>query len=677
VKLQECLDLFLSSEEGCSYLYVDKFLDLFESLEEIYELVTPDVIRSLRQRQPGKLLLLLAHCSKQIYSAYELSISTPIQESSKIRVLQNSVRIITRIAPFMNEEAEEDSFSKLLWSSMEVPRSIEDANPDSVGFSILGAMFRSGFIRGFSIPLDCRAPQSAVDPNRLDTNIVWGRVGGIGGVSCPRPGYQTVSKQMADIRVEIVRMGITLLTGPLFQSMAEYKNSVPVFNRLVVSGDFIHTANFFVSLLCSVLDYDPSHYGIPIVSTVLESDDTSSEERLASSALTLINMLLDPPSSPEEINVFKEILAGGFSEREEICTLVRMLKSKVLGLFVANSALGVQHTYRIRNKNGFILFIFNLLTLCTNPLLMDEIRSQWGSELVLAMLALIASNLSDPAQVGLVHTSSFILLRLSGDREFILDIFKRDYRREIDHHLGGQLLKPAELAHARIADIVFLTLLRCQSSSESLAEMWLTILCNISPLVGGNLTAPAASALLTQLEKTCRPGWLLKKPLRHHSVAFLIETVNNILSYQYDSSSNLVYQLLLRGPRILENLESMADQVHVYNEEWKAVGLLDPMKKLVEYLGPRIGEECEQREGEIGDQDVKLMIRKISLVGILPVPRPIVVRHFHMNEQTRLWFTSYLFGIVFVSLNPMPILDWRKIRMIHLSGIDLDLEDGE
>jgi hypothetical protein len=650
-----------------------KFLDCVISVEDVYEIFSPARIRDLIHKKPEKLVALLSECCKRIYTAYDFSLDRALVDDAERHVLANSIRIISRIAPFINESLEPDHFTNLLWSSTSFPSSIEEAQPESTGFALIGALMRSAFIRGFSLPSNCTSPHSSIDPNRVDPNIVWGRRGGVGGVPLLRPGYHAVPDQMLETRIEIIRMGLVLLCGPLFQSMGEYKNRIPVFNNLISSGDFIHTANFFMSLVFSVLDYETTHYAVPVISSVLHSDDTSRGERLATSALTLINVLVDPPNREEDINVFREIVGGGlWSEKDdELVNFVRFLKSKVMGLFGGRKKVGVTQTYELKNKNGFVLFIFNLLMLSPGDALMDEIRHQWGSDLVLAMLSLLVVHASDPAQVGLVHSTSFVLLRLSTNREFVLEVFRREYKGEIDHiFLKG-------LISTKIADIFFHTLLRLLSANvvaESLGEMWLTILCNLSPLVGGGLSGPTAIALVSSLEKMSRPGWLLKQPQRYHSISFLLETINSILQYQYDGSSPLVYELILRGGKILASLDSMSGQLHVYNEEWKQVGLLEPLRQLIAYLGPRIEDECVKREGEIGYEEVSDMIRKISLVGVIPAPRPIVVRQLHMNEQTRLWFTSLLYGIVFISLSSMPILDWKKVRMITLNTQEAENE---
>ena len=650
IRFSDLISQFESISSDQSEWFSQMF-DVHLSVEDVFEIMSPEWIRGVRDANPSKLVLLMRKCSETIYKAYDSSMDCPLSAGPECRAILNSIRIISRIAPFITEETKEGSFNSMLWSSKVIPTSIENAKPDSVGFTLLGALMRCGFIRGFSIPKDCNQPQSPIDPNRVDPEIVWGRNGGLAGVPSNRPRFQSVGREMVEIRIEIIRMALVLLCGPLYQSMGEYKIGIPVFNALLSSGDFLHTANFFVSLILSVLDYDPSHYSIPLLNSV----DPISEERLASSALTLINVLVDPPSRGEDINVFREILSGGFSEKDEASTLVRCMKSKVVTL--ASS----------RKKNGIVLFLFNLLTLSNRETTVEEIRIQWGSELVMAMLSLLAVHVADQAEVGLVHTVSFVLLKLSSSREFVLDVFKRSFNRKY-FTVTGSHIRDTELDDLkRISDVFFLVVLRLLPlTPDSLVELWLTILCNISPLVGGDLTNPTASTLVSVFDRMSRPSWLLRHPQRYHALAFLIETINNILQYQYESSWVLVYELILRGQKILHHIDSCSGQLHVFDEEWKEAGLLAPVRKLIEHLGPRIEEECADREDEVGFEEVCLLIKRISLVGILPVPRPIIVRQFHMTEQTRLWFTSYLYGVVFISLSAMPIIDWERVKMISL-----------
>ena len=648
------------------------------SIEDIYEIMTPDVIRDWRAKQPGRLIGLIGESVRILYDMYDKSLQRPLVAAVDRVSLMNAVRILTRIAPFINDDNNADEFLSLLWMSPQEPTSIDGANPESVGFRIVGAILRSAFIRGFSIPASCSIPSGSVDPNRLEPNLVWGRAGGIAGLPVSRLTY-SASSQMIESRTEIVRLILTVLSRPLFQSMAEYRGTVPIFNSLICSGDFVHTANLFVSLLITVLEYETSRMAIPILSNQLGStEDGSADEQLVSACLNLINVLVDLPSRGEDLNVFREILTSGIAEKEELVTLTKMLANKVVSLYQTNVNLSLSLTVRMRNTNGFVLFLFNLLNMAGHAVV-DEIRRQWGKELILAMLAVLAVHVQDPSSVGLVHTCSFILLKLSGEREFVIDVMAKPYNGEIDAHLTE--LKMGEPQEAfKISDLVFvllhkLILNKSKFVSESLIEMWLTICCNISPFVPG-LNVDAASLVVSLLDRMSRAGWLLGNPARHHSAAFLLELVGNGLQYQYDSNFNLVYSLLLSAPKIIMNFETLSVESPGFKPsvEWltdvkaKFAPGLDTIRRLVNYLGPRIAETCTLNEGDVDHRQVVALIKRMSVVGILPVPHAIVVRQYQPNEQTRLWFTSYLWGVIFTSLQTMPILDWQRVKMVTLGS---------
>ena len=665
----EGLSTFVESSESDT-ASIQTLFSSYISLEDVYEIMTPDFIRVLRREKPSKLLGILDASVAGIYDMYEKSIEAALSSESDKMVVQNSVRVLTRIIPFVNDDSHVDEFICLLWNSKQIPRTIDEANPECLGFKVIGALMRSAFIRGFSLPSGNVAPSTSVDPNRLEGSTCWGRLGGIGGLPSSRSTY-SVPEKMVEIRIEVLRLFLAVLSRPLYQSMGEYRNNIPIFNSLIISGDFIHTANLFVSLLITVLEYETSRISIPVLSNTLGSDqDTSSEQELVAYSLNLINVLLDPPTCGEDVNVFREILTSGVSEKEEVATLVRLMRSKIFSLYEVNTSLSVSMRYRLRNQDGLILFLFNLLSL--NSHVVDEVRHQYGSELVFSILSLLTQKVSEPSAVGLVHTCSFILLRVSSDREFVIDVLSRDYRGEIGSHTANMKLA----AVAKISDLVIVILIRLVVSqgkhlSESLVEMWLTTCANMSSFVPG-LSASTSGSVLNLLQRMSRPTFLLARPNRYHSVGFLIELINNCLQYQYDSNYNLVYSLLLVGPKVMENLDSLSPEKCGGGDasalaEIRSKCNLEPMRRLIAYLGPRIEDECRRQEGDMDHTQVTNMIRRISVVGILPVPHPIVVRQYQQNEQTRLWFTSYLWGVVFTSLSTMPIFDWKKVKMVTLS----------
>ena len=618
-------------------------------VEDVFEVISPEFVRTLRREDPAKLLALLKHVIDSVYELYEKSLSFPLLDETDLARLHTGVRLLTRIVPFVNDDGSNDLFTDCLWNNI-VPVSIDDADPDSVGYRLLGALMRLGFIRGYSIPSSSPLPSTLVDPNRVDENLVWGKGGGIGGVPLVRPNSVSITSQMLSNRLEILRLFTLVLSRPLFMTLSEFKKEgSPIFNKLITSGDFIHTANLFLSLLLTVLQFQSSHYAIPIITNSL-SEDTSPEESLVTLSLVLLNVLLDPRDDTVA-HAFREILKSGISEKEELDLIVSQFRDILKSVYSSNSSFSFSLNSKLSNWNPFILFLFNLVSV--NPRIIDSFAadSVAGPNLVLAILFLLKSNLGESGNAGLVHTCAFLLLALSGNREFVLNVMTKKYSNEIGEFGVGTFFD--------FFVCLLVKLVKQQKLTESLMELLLTVVCNMSPFVGINQLASVS--LLGLLDKMTKPPnpWMLAMKGRQVSVQFALETINNCIYYQYENSSSLVYELLLpNGRRICGNLvPELGD-------------LLACTGKLVEFLAPRIEEECRLNEGEWDAGHVSQLVKRISIVGILPVPSPITVRHFQPSEQTRVWFTSYLWGTVFSVLQVFPVIDWKRVRMVTLSKTD-------
>merc|ERR1719436_1718670 len=85
--------------------------------------------------------------------------------------------------------------------------------------------------------------------------------------------------------------------------------------------------------------------------------------------------------------------------------------------------------------------------------------------------------------------------------------------------------------------------------------MLLTVLCNISPYVKG-FALETCLKLLGLIERCARPAYLFRSAFTHHGLVFLIEMANNIIQYQFEGNSMLVYSLL-RQKEIFQQLQSL------------------------------------------------------------------------------------------------------------------------
>lgn len=60
--------------------------------------------------------------------------------------------------------------------------------------------------------------------------------------------------------------------------------------------------------------------------------------------------------------------------------------------------------------------------------------------------------------------------------------------------------------------------------------------------------------------------------------------------------------------------------------------------------------------------DLSFFIRRL-----LPVPHPIVIRKYQPNQHTAIWFTAFMWGVVFIRNQDLPMFDGKKIRLFTVS----------
>merc|ERR1712048_1520565 len=106
------------------------------------------------------------------------------------------------------------------------------------------------------------------------------------------------------------------------------------------------------------------------------------------------------------------------------------------------------------------------------------------------------------------------------------------------------------------------------------------------------------------------------------------------------------------------------------NEAWmtslKKKMPLQAILCLIEHLAPRIEMLCKKEDVTDHDQ-VFRYLKQTTMVGILPVPHPIVIRTYQASSYTAMWFTSYMWGVIFTRSQRMPLYDWKKIRLVVIS----------
>ena len=377
---------------------------------------------------------------------------------------------------------------------------------------------------------------------------------------------------------------------------------------------------------------------------------------------------------------------------------------------------------------------------------------------------------ADHSRVGLVHIGVFILLLLSGERNF-----------------GVRLNKPFSAAaptdvpafagtHADFLVLIFHRVITAgHQRLQPLYDCLLTIIVNVSPYLK-SLSMTASSKLLHLLEAFSTPWFLFSAPQNHHLVFFLLEVFNNIIQYQFDGNSNLIYTIIrkrhvfhqlanlptdstslakgvnkTRGRKVSESSSFSSDRLGAKNVEtdskddiaepsvisttlaatphlqhitsqypnealseqrdendresvatdrpqypdqnskltssfetvsteadwtpsvnwvhsWKSKLPLQTIMRMLQVLVPQVEKICIDKN-LTDETEILKFLQHGTLVGLLPVPHPILIRKYQTNAGTTSWFRTYMWGVIYLRNIDPPVWYDTDVKLFDIQRV--------
>jgi len=338
-----------------------------------------------------------------------------------------------------------------------------------------------------------------------------------------------------------------------------------------------------------------------------------------------------------------------------------------------------------------------------NPAFREHVVSVKSCEkLVFPCLYLMYEYRRIDSMSGLLHLCTFLLLHMSGSRDFGVAL-----NRPLEYKIPsiGIPTMTTEAApygtHVDLCVVVFHKMLvDGMRSLRSLYNCMLTILSNISPYVK-TMSLASSLKLVSLFEIFASKKFLLSDPNHNQYIFFLLDIFNNIIQYQYNGNHHLIYAMVRRKEHFdalvcLRVEKKSANQINTNNEgektaadttttvqitptttptfvatqdwldSWKSKLPLRVIVELLEYLKPKVEALALSLNGLVNESDIVTFIRETTMVGVLPQPHPIVVRKYQPNKYTSLWFTTFLWGVVFMRNQSMPLWDGTKIKIFSL-----------
>ncbi|KAJ1489412.1 Dymeclin, partial [Baffinella frigidus] len=272
------------------------------------------------------------------------------------------------------------------------------------------------------------------------------------------------------------------------------------------------------------------------------------------------------------------------------------------------------------------------------------------NELVVPMLYFMYEGRKDPSKLGLIHICTFILLLLSGERNFCVNLnaaFTKKLPVDLPPFTGNH------------ADLLYIVIHKLMTDGpqklDTLYDCFMTTMSNVSPYIK-TFCMPAALRAGNLFEMFGNKKRLLAHEQYPRYLVFCLEVFNNIIQYQYEGNPHFIYQILRRKKvfadlqELMESGLSAEDQPATppggdeegkfrptaeWVKSWASTLPLQPCLRIMQHLLPQLEQFCTT--GNVNDETIVIdFLKTTTMVGLLPVPHPILIRKYQQNEFTSL-----------------------------------------
>uniref|UniRef100_A0A6Q2WZN2 HID1 domain containing b n=1 Tax=Esox lucius TaxID=8010 RepID=A0A6Q2WZN2_ESOLU len=751
--------------EATDDAFWDQFwADTATTVQDVFALVPAAEIRAVREESPSNLATLCYKAVEKLVQAAESGCSS---EKEK-QIVLNCSRMLTRILPYIFEDQDWRGF---FWST--VPGAGRAGMDDDEGArplaeSLLLAIADLLFCPDFTVHSHRRGPDAAEDMQTIDScEYIW--EAGVGFAQSPPLNY------IHDLnRTELLRLLLTCFSEAMYLPPTSDNNILNPWVTFFCSTENRHALPLFTSLVNVVCAYDPVGYGIPY-NHLLFSDY---REQLVEQAVQILIVSLEHEGGPGcktgtlcvgPDNLFVNYLSRIHREEDYdfvLKGLARLLVNPLMQTYLPNSTKKIQFHQEL-------LVLFWKLCDFNKKFLFFVLKSSDVLDILVPILFYLNDARADQSRVGLMHIGVFILLLLSGERNF-----------------GVRLNKPYSVhvpmdipvftgTHADLLIVVFHKIITSgHQRLQPLFDCLLTIVVNVSPYLK-SISMVAANKLLHLLEAFSTHWFLFSASQNHHLVFFLLEAFNNIIQYQFDGNCNLVYAIIRKrnvfhqlanlqsdpvsiqkalqrkkkSPDAITGISRTSSQETVSMEgsrpavpaepgtlktslvaipaidklteksqvsedgtmvtvskmdslcashpgpqteqssaagasdtesvsgrdnerglgpfllpqvlSWKCKLPLQTIMRLLQVLVPQVEKICIDK-GLTDESEILKFLQHGTLVGLLPVPHPILIRKYQANAGTAMWFRTYMWGVVYLRNVDPPIWYDTDVRLFEI-----------
>jgi hypothetical protein len=103
-------------------------------------------------------------------------------------------------------------------------------------------------------------------------------------------------------------------------------------------------------------------------------------------------------------------------------------------------------------------------------------------------------------------------------------------------------------------------------------------------------------------------------------------------------------------------------------QSWKVKLPLQTIMRLLQVLVPQVEKICMDR-GLTDESEIIKFLQHGTLVGLLPVPHPILIRKYQPNSGTVMWFRTYMWGVIYLRNVDPPIWYDTDVKLFEIQRV--------
>lgn len=101
---------------------------------------------------------------------------------------------------------------------------------------------------------------------------------------------------------------------------------------------------------------------------------------------------------------------------------------------------------------------------------------------------------------------------------------------------------------------------------------------------------------------------------------------------------------------------------------WKNKLPLQTILRLLQVLVPQVEKICIDK-GLTDESEILKFLQNGTLVGLLPVPHPILIRKYQPNLGTLMWFRTYMWGVIYLRNLDPPIWYDTDVKLFEIQRV--------